>query len=103
MPQRAIFTEEQPQFRYFLLNNGKADVFIYKFISKEKDEEGNDIYIYEINEFRCAVDEITEEMVSNNPLKYINYNPNNTVVSIEERVTAIEDAILELAGGVDNG
>ena len=37
MPQRAIFTEEQPQFRYFLLNNGKADVFIYKFISKEKD------------------------------------------------------------------
>ncbi len=101
MPQRAIFPEEQPQYRYFPLNNGKADIFIYKFISKEKDEEGNDIYIYEMNKFRSAINEITEEMISKDPLKYINYDPNNTVVSIEERVTAIEDAILELAGGVE--
>lgn len=54
-----------------------------------------------MNIFRSNTDEITEEMVSKNPLKYINYNPNNTSVSIEERVTAIEDAILELAGGAE--
>lgn len=104
MIQRVEFQEKQPQYRYFPLKNGKADIFIYKFIeeySKTEDGIETKVYIYDMNEFRTIADEITEEMVSQNPLKYINYNPNDTSVSIEERVTAIEDAILELAGGAE--
>lgn len=104
MPQKVEFQEKQPKYRYFPLKNGKADIFIYDFIEEKKVlEEDTEIivYIYNMNIFRSNTDEITEEMVSKNPLKYINYNPNNTSVSIEERVTAIEDAILELAGGAE--
>lgn len=104
MIQRVEFQEKQPQYRYFPLKNGKVDIFIYNFIEERKvleEDIENTIYIYDMNTFRSTVDEFTEEMVSKNPLRYINYNPNDTSVSIEERVTAIEDAILELAGGVE--
>lgn len=104
MPQRVEFQEKQPKYRYFPLKNGKVDIFIYDFIEERKvleEDTESIIYIYNMNIFRSNMDEITEEMISKNPLKYINYNPNNTSVSIEERVTAIEDAILELAGGAE--
>lgn len=104
MIQRVEFQEKQPQYRYFPLKNGKVDIFIYNFIEERKvleEDIENTIYIYDMNTFRSTVDEFTEEIVSKNPLRYINYNPNDTSVSIEERVTAIEDAILELAGGVE--
>lgn len=104
MPQRVEFQEKQPKYRYFPLKNGKVDIFIYDFVEEKKvleEDAESTIYIYNMNTFRSTVDEITEEMVSKNPLRYINYNPNDTSVSIEERVTAIEDAILELAGGVE--
>lgn len=104
MIQRVEFQEKQPQYRYFPLKNGKVDIFIYNFIEERKvleEDIENTIYIYDMNTFRSTVDEFTEEMVSKNPLRYINYNPNDTSVSIEERVTAIEDAILELAGGAE--
>lgn len=104
MIQKVEFQEKQPQYRYFPLKNEKVDIFIYDFIEERKvleEDTESTIYIYNMNTFRSTVDEITEEMVSKNPLRYINYNPNDTSVSIEERVTAIEDAILELAGGVE--
>ncbi len=104
MIQKVEFQEKQPQYRYFPLKNGKVDIFIYDFIEERKvleEDTESTIYIYNMNTFRTTADEITEEMVSKNPLKYINYNSNDTSVSIEERVTAIEDAILELAGGVE--
>ena len=95
MPTRTEFSEKQPEYRYFPLNNGYADVFIYKFIEElTNEEDGSVSYVYEMNEFRVKQDEITEEMVKNNPLKWIDYK--KIEYSDKERIEALEDALNSL-------
>ncbi len=95
--KRAIFSDKQPEYRYMPLGNGFADVFIYKFIEETTDEEGNISNIYEFNEFRVNTWEITEEMISDNPLDYLDYSSDEETIALEDRVSAIEEAIVELA------
>lgn len=104
MQIRAIFSEKQPSYRYMPINDTMADVFIYKFIETiENEEDGSIQYIHEMNEFRIEKSRVTEEMVKKEPLKYLDYIPDNENINLEDRINALEDALMELAGVVYNG
>ena len=92
---KTVFTEKPSDYSYFPLKNGKADVFVRKFDHEETDEEGNISYIYNTNEFRVDQGLITEEMVAENPSKYLEYSVPGPVTE-EERLDALESAFLEL-------
>lgn len=99
-PKQAIFSDKQPEYRYMPLGNGLADVFIYKFVEEYYSElgEGNGpSFIYDFNEFRVNAEEITEEMIASAPFDYLDYSTEVENIALEERISAIEDAIVELA------
>lgn len=102
--KEAIFSEKQPDYRYMPIGNGMADVFIYKFIKEVVSEEDETVqYVHDMNEFRVSIDEITEEMVKNEPLKYLDYSTEDIQISLEERINALEGAIVDIAQEVYNG
>lgn len=92
---KTVFTEKPNDYDYFPLKNGKADVFVRAFDHEETDEEGNVSYVYNTNEFRVDQSLITEEMVAENPSKYLEYSVPGPVTE-EERLDALESAFLEL-------
>lgn len=101
MKQKAKFYEKQNEYKYFPLGDGRADVFIRNFLEEEKeiDENGNEIvlFVYEQNEFRVNMEEITEDMIKENPMNYLNYSNEITNVSLEERISALEGALVEMS------
>ena len=104
MPIKVEFSDRQPEYRYMPISNEMADVFIYKFVEeKVNEEDGSTSFIYELNEFRIDQNEITEDMISADPMAYLTYRVENTNIAIEERVSAIEEAVIELAEVVFNG
>ena len=108
MQNLAEFTEKQPDYRYFKVNDERADIFIYKFIEEidsngigggsiSFDEEGNvinvevnednHVYSYKVNCFTVDPNEITEEMIKENPLDYIDYvKPTEEVEQVIRRI-----------------
>ena len=104
MQVRGIFSEKQPDYRYFPLGNGKADVFIYKFIEEVKDEEVDSTsFLYETNEFRVNMNELPEKTIKKNPLNYLDYSNEPENIPLEERVSAMEEAFIELSEVIFNG
>ena len=93
--KKATFTEKQPEYRYFPLADGKADVFIYRYLN----ESETTVYEYDINEFRVPQNLITEDMVKANPMKYLEYAPINPPTD-HERLEAMEQAFMELVSEV---
>ena len=56
----------------------------------------------DLNEFRVNINDITEEMVREDPMSFLEYSNIPENISIEDRVSAIEDAVMELIiGGVE--
>ena len=97
MIQRNVeFNDEQPKYRYLKQKNGLAEVYIYKKISESTDEDGNTIFLYDMNTFNVDPQKITEEMIKDNPMRYFNYDTKNP--SILERLETIENAFAEMAG-----
>lgn len=102
--KKAIFSEKQPEYRYFPLADGHADVFVYEYIGEVTNaDEMNDSssvgYEYKVNEFRTLQSQLTEDMVKGNPQKYLDYE----IVSLptdHERLEAIEKAFIELVNEV---
>ena len=97
--KKATFTEKQPDYRYFPLADGKADVFIYSYIGESTDESESVVYEYDINEFRVSQDLVTEDMVKSNPMKYLEYKP-ISVPTDHERLEAMEQAFMEFVSEV---
>lgn len=97
--KKATFTEKQPEYRYFPLADGKADVFIYSYIGESTDESESVVYEYDINEFRVSQDLVTEDMVKANPMKYLEYKP-ISVPTDHERLEAMEQAFMEFVSEV---
>jgi len=100
MKQKASFSEKQSEYKYEKLKNGKVHIFIREFIEevKEINEDGikNSVFVYNQNEFDVNENEITEDMIKEKPLSYIDYNPKDEEVSLTDRINAIEDAICEI-------
>lgn len=118
MQNIAEFMNKQPDYRYFKVNDERADIFIYKFIEEidsngigggtiSFDEEGNvinvevnedsHVYSYKVNCFTVDPNEITEEMIKENPLDYIDYvKPTEEVeqdeylLDLDYRITCLE-------------
>jgi len=100
-PKREVFNERDLTYRYMPRDNGTADVFIYKFIEEihnEAEEGCTPSFLYEFNEFNVNMDEITEEMIAENPLDYLDYSAETESITLEERVSAMEEAIVDLVG-----
>lgn len=104
MKQNQSYMERQPDYKYQELGNGYADVFIFKFIEERIEEEDNrPVFIYDTNEFRVNIEEIPEELISADPLSWLTYDPSIPNISLEERMTAIEDAVMEMSEVIFNG
>ena len=93
--KRIAFSETQPEYRYFLLADGMADVFVYNIIGADVEKVGmseeeteTKVFLYDVNEFRVAQDIVSEDMVKSEPLKYLSYK-----IPIEETT---EDLMLEV-------
>lgn len=101
--KKITFTDKQPEYRYFPLADGNADVFIYDYIgeAEEVSENGNTVTVYEynINEFRVSQNTITEEMVKENPIEYLHYKP-IAPPSDHERLETMEQAFMEFVSEV---
>lgn len=97
--KKANFTEKQPDYRYFPLADGKADVFIYSYIGESTDESESVVYEYDMNEFRVSQDLVTEDMVKSNPMKYLEYKPISPPTD-HERLEAMEQAFMEFVSEV---
>ncbi|MFQ6793795.1 MAG: hypothetical protein ACLRT4_13635 [Thomasclavelia sp.] len=106
---KAIFTDMQPAYRYFSLDDGKADVFIYSFL-EEKNEEDQKTYEYEFNYFKCNQSEIPESVIAENPLAFLNYKNETEKEKIVKELNtlnekqditdqALQDLILYVLGG----
>ena len=100
--KKATFTEKQPDYRYFPLADGNADIFIYRYMgesTKTTDESDSVVYEYDMNEFRVPQNLITEDMVKANPAKYLEYKP-ISVPTDHERLEAMEQAFMEFVSEV---
>lgn len=91
--KRIAFSEKQPDYRYFKLADGMADVFVYSFIGEDtvsmgEEETETTVFWYDVNEFRVGQDIVSEDMVKSEPLKYLSYK-----ILIEETT---EDLMLEV-------
>ena len=98
----AMFNEEQPAYRYMLQPDGMAHIFIYNFVEEKEDEDHNPVFVYEMNEIHAESTSITEAMIEENPLEYLDYSDEEFHVALEERVSAIEDAIEVMAEVIFN-
>ena len=100
--KKATFTEKQPDYRYFPLADGKAHIFIYRYIGESTETTGESesvVYEYDMNEFRVPQNLITEDMVRANLMKYLDYKP-ISVPTDHERLEAMEQAFMELVSEV---
>lgn len=92
--QIATFTDKlKMNYKYMLLPNGEADVFIYKFVEEKRTEDGKE-YIYEFNQFRVKTDEISEKDVKANPLSFLDYSTKE--LSADEKIEKLEKEVSEL-------
>lgn len=107
MKQRAEFSEKQGEYKYMPLGNGMADVFIRKFIEEKKEvnEDGIEtvLFVYNQNEFRVNETEITEDMIKEDPMTWLDYNPSAMDIPLLSRIEALEEAILEIGEVMYNG
>jgi hypothetical protein len=85
---------------YFLLPNGKADVFLHINEATEfiKDEEGNESTVYVAEEAYLRVDQsVTKEQVEANFDQMWNNAENPAYEpTLEERTKSLEDVVLML-------
>lgn len=98
MKQRiAEFPDQQEQYLYQMQNDGSAVVFIREFLRENhiESEEGPEevLFIYNENEFIVDSNEITEEMIAEDPLSWLEYNPSEDL-SLEDRVSLLENITL---------
>lgn len=107
MRTKALFTEKQPLYRYFKVNDVRADIFIYNYIRDVLDEEtGSTLYEHEFNQFTIKPSEITEDMIKENPLKYMDYvahvekSDAEKLADAENSITDLQLALVELCESV---
>ena len=111
--KRVAFSEKQPEYRYFPLADGIADVFVYSFVSEDVEKVGmgeeiteTKVFLYDVNEFRVGQDIVTEDMVMANPADYLEYVPHKAptqldIIEAQTMYTALmTDTLLE--EGMDN-
>ena len=109
MRSKACFSSKpDKEFDYFLLPDGKADVFIYDLSSieevrREGLEEDYVEYQCDMNEFRVDANEVTQDMVMASPIKYLDYEvePQKTneekIKDLQEQNDMLTQCVLEMS------
>ena len=107
MRTKALFTDKQPSYRYFKVNDVRADIFIYNYTKDVLDEEtGTTLYEHEFNQFTVKPSDITEDMIKENPLKYMDYvapvekSDAEKLADVENSITELQLALVELCESV---
>lgn len=107
MRTKALFTDKQPSYRYFKVNDVRADIFIYNYTKNVLDEEtGTTLYEHEFNQFTVKPSDITEDMIKENPLKYMDYvapvekSDAEKLADTENSITELQLALVELCESV---
>lgn len=99
--KNVMFHEKQEAYKYQNLGNGTAVVFIREYVGEEKQKDENGLetvlFVYNQNEFIVNINEIPEDIIMENPISWINYCPYENNISLENRVEALEMALLEIA------
>ena len=111
--KKIAFSEKQPEYRYFPLADGNADVFIYSFVGEDtekvsmgKETAETTVFLYNVNEFRVSQDIVSEDIVKANPANYLDYTPHKAptqldIIEAQTMYTALmTDTLLE--EGTDN-
>lgn len=104
--KRVAFGEKQPDYRYFPLADGMADVFVYSFVGEDtvsigEEETEATLFWYDVNEFRVEQDIVSEDMVKSNPENYLDYTPHKAptqldIIEAQTMYTALmTDTLLE--------
>lgn len=83
----------------YMPHNGIADVWLRKNIRKELDEDGNEMWI--ADEKYLKTDLSKEEVEERFDELFI--TPEDSNVSLEERIDTLENVILELMEVINNG
>ena len=95
-------TQKMKSVSYYSLPDGMADVYLRRELPVEKDEEGNDVYVYEEVNFKISTD-ITEDKIKDNfNLLFEDARALDVKeVSLEERLHMAEETIMfVLMGGM---
>lgn len=88
--KRVAFSEKQPDYRYFPLADGMADVFVYSFVGEDVEKNGvgeeitkTKVFLYDVNEFKVPQDIVTEDMVKANPAHYLDYTQHDEPTQLD--------------------
>lgn len=107
MRTKALLTEKQPPYRYFKVNDVRADIFIYSYTKDVLDEEtASTLYEHEFNQFTVKPSEITEDMIKKNPMSYMDYvapvekSDAEKLADAENSITELQLALVELCESV---
>ena len=104
-----MFNEKQPEYRYFTINDERADIFVYRFI-KEMDYENegfegvktiSHVFVYEVNNISVNPNDVTEEIVKKNPLKYMDYVKPSNSINYEEYLIDLDFRLASLELGIE--
>lgn len=98
--QIETFMEKQPEYRYMKLPNGTVDVFIYKFVEENENENGKE-YLYQFNQFNVKEYDLPEKLLKKNPYNYLDYEPKKMteaerIDALEQRLKVIENEFSDL-------
>lgn len=109
MRSKGYFTSQLTKnYDYFLLPDGTADVFIYDLNSVEevaqKTEENEFVqFCYNMNEFNVDSSTITKKMIDDDPMKYLDYEPEKKktelemIAEVKEENNMLKECLLEMS------
>ena len=107
MRAKALFTQKQPLYRYFKVNDVRVDIFIYNYLKDVLDEEtGTTLYEHEFNQFTVRPADIAEDMIKKNPMNYMDYiapvekTDAEKLADAENSITELQLALVELCESV---
>ena len=92
-------TQKMKSVSYYSLPDGMADVYLRRELPTEKDEDGNDIYVYEEVGFKISADIMEDEIRDNFDLLFEDAHAlDKKEVTLEERNKADIDYIAIMTG-----
>lgn len=109
MRSKGYFTNQLTKsYDYFLLPDCTADVFIYDLNSVEevtqKTEENEFVqFCYNMNEFNVDSSAITKKMIDDDPMKYLDYEPEKKktelemIAEVKEENNMLKECLLEMS------
>lgn len=82
------------------LENGEVDVFIYKFLEEQENEQGEKDFLYQFNQFRSNEENVSEKDIKKDPYSYLEYD--NKELTQTEKIEQLERKVVKLEKEIEN-